>query len=290
MDRIQSILSVAGVGCFALAFVLSAVYPWAITSGTVTEATIAEVAERITPEFVDLAERYPAEFDRAHPGVREALTPQSVLADLGGSGDREAGLAAWREAHAKSLRRGRDIYVAEGCWHCHSQYVRPVSNEDIRFGPVSTWLQDNNALQRPVMWGTRRVGPDLTYEGGLRSNDWHAAHFWEPRNVSPGSVMPRFRWFFEEGFRLSRTIDPSIAERTGLAPETEYPIAGVYLTQADAEAARQRHIDALPSALRAEGERLNVTPARTLNSDGLSLIAYLQWLGTWQPTATSQED
>ena len=107
----------------------------------------------------------------------------------------------WNEKCAEALRYGHKLYVGEGCWHCHSQYVRPVAHEDTRFGPVSRWEQDNNALQRPVLWGTRRVGPDLTYEGTLRSNDWHAAHFWDPGVVSPGSVMPArsFRIVFCSG-------------------------------------------------------------------------------------------
>lgn len=287
MDRIQSILSVAGVGCFALAFVLSGIYPWMITDGTVTEATVAEVAERITPEFVDLAQRYPASFDRSHPGVREALAPDQVLVPSDDP-EWESGLGRWQAAHAESLQRGRDIYIAEGCWHCHSQYVRPVSNEDIRFGPVSRWQQDNNALQRPVMWGTRRVGPDLTYEGGLRSNDWHTAHFWNPQAVSPGSVMPRYRWFLEEGFRLVRGIDPDVADRNGLSPDTVYPIPGVYPTEAEAEQARERHVAALPPALAGEGERIRVAEGRTLNDDGLAVVSYLQWLGTWQPPSTPE--
>lgn len=289
MDRIQSILAVAGVGCFALAFVLSGVYPWMITDGTVAEASIAEVAERITPEFVDLAQRYPVAFDGAHPGVRDALAPDAVLAPPGNDPGREAGMDAWQTAHAESLRRGRDRYIAEGCWHCHSQYVRPVSNEDVRFGPVSRWQQDNNALQRPVMWGTRRVGPDLTYEGGLRSNDWHTAHFWDPQAVSPGSVMPRFRWFFEEGYRLVRGIDPDVAERNGLSPDTTYPIPGVYPTEAAAQEARERHVASLPTALSGEAERIRVEPGRTLNDDGLAVVSYLQWLGTWQPPEAPEE-
>ena len=69
---------------------------------------------------------------------------------------------------------------------------------------------DNNALQRPVLWGTRRVGPDLTHEGRLRSNDWHVAHFWDPQSVSPGSVMPPYPWFFREGWEVRRSIDPDV--------------------------------------------------------------------------------
>ena len=96
-----------------------------------------------------------------------------------------------------ALRLGRKIYVGEGCWHCHSQFVRPVSNEDRRWGPVSKTEEYQNELQRPVMFGTRRVGPDLSREGGRHSNDWHAAHFFQPTLVSEGSPMPEYPWLFD---------------------------------------------------------------------------------------------
>jgi hypothetical protein len=62
---------------------------------------------------------------------------------------------------------------------------------------VSYAREYQNALQRPVLFGTRRVGPDLSREGGRRSNDWHVAHFYDPRNVVPTTVMPPYRWFFD---------------------------------------------------------------------------------------------
>lgn len=102
------------------------------------------------------------------------------------------------EAYRQALIRGRDIYVAEACWHCHSQYVRPVSNEVLRYGPVSTPGEYENLLQLPQLFGTRRVGPDLIREGGKRTNDWHFAHFYNPRSVEPQSVMPTYSWYYEE--------------------------------------------------------------------------------------------
>lgn len=101
------------------------------------------------------------------------------------------------EDYRQGLIRGRDIYVAEACWHCHSQYVRPVSNEVLRYGPVSTPGEYENLLQLPQLFGTRRVGPDLIREGGKRTNDWHFAHFYNPRSVEPQSVMPGYTWYFE---------------------------------------------------------------------------------------------
>jgi cbb3-type cytochrome c oxidase subunit II len=96
-----------------------------------------------------------------------------------------------------ALVKGRDNYVREACWHCHSQFVRPTANEELRYGPVSTPGEYQNILNLPQLFGTRRVGPDLSREAGKRSNDWHYAHLYKPTNVVPQSVMPQYPWYFE---------------------------------------------------------------------------------------------
>ena len=156
-----------------------------------------------------------------------------------------------------------------------------MANESQRFGRVLTAADDNNELQRPVLWGTRRVGPDLTHEGGRRSNDWHMAHFWDPENTSPGSIMPEYTWFFDDGYQIFRQIDPVKAQREGIDPSREYPLPGVYPTQADAEAALERVKTETPDNLAAERDRLVVRESKGPNEIGLSITAYLQWLGTW---------
>lgn len=93
-------------------------------------------------------------------------------------------------------RRGRQVYIREGCWYCHSQYVRPVTGERFRWGPVSQ--TGEYAHDRPHLFSTRRIGPDLTRIGRKYGDDWHAAHHWNPRAVVPGSIMPAFPWLFEE--------------------------------------------------------------------------------------------
>ena len=103
-----------------------------------------------------------------------------------------------RPSYAEALQLGRDLYVGQACWHCHSQYVRPVSNEEQRFGPPSTAQEYQNALSQPHLWGTRRVGPDLSREHGKRPNDWHVAHFIRPKDLVPSSVMPPYDYYFEE--------------------------------------------------------------------------------------------
>ena len=124
---------------------------------------------------------------------------------LDASGKTHTGLLEADNAKAvRSQLRGRDLVPlavqpvgGEACWHCHSQFVRPVSNEEKRWGPVSQSYEYQNELQRPVMFGTRRVGPDLSREGGRRSNDWHAVHFFKPTTLSVGSPMPEYPWLFD---------------------------------------------------------------------------------------------
>jgi len=161
------------------------------------EQTVEEVVNaNVLNQFANLAERYPEAFARHHG------TPPPLPVNDDGAEQRTEKLAArerfFREQCAAALRLGRDVYVGEACWHCHSQFVRPVSNEDRRWGPVAASKEYSNELQRPVMFGTRRVGPDLSREGGRHGNDWHFVHFFKPRMTSPESVMPDYPWFFEE--------------------------------------------------------------------------------------------
>jgi len=127
--------------------------------------------------------------DKVHP--RQGL-PIDVPEDFKGH---YASVVAYQDA----LLRGRDLYVREACWHCHSQFVRPVSNENLFYGPVATPGEYNTTLQLPQLLGTRRVGPDLSREAGKRSNDWQLAHLYKPTNVVPDSVMPSYPWYFTEG-------------------------------------------------------------------------------------------
>src|SRR6266705_4359924 len=91
---------------------------------------------------------------------------------------------------------GRNVYQREGCWYCHSQYVRPVTGEDQRWGPVSQ--VGEYAHDRPHLLSTRRIGPDLTRVGLKYSDHWHYAHHWNPRLVVPDSNMPAFPWLYDQ--------------------------------------------------------------------------------------------
>ncbi len=168
----SGVLLIGGLGFFLFAFLSNAVVP-ILMYRHLPEKTAEElVTQNVLYQFEDLNLRYPEQFKK-YFGKPTA------------------------ENCAEALRIGRKVYVGEGCWHCHSQFVRPVSNESRRWGPVSQTVEYQNELQRPVMFGTRRVGPDLSREGGRRGNDWHAVHFFDPPSVSTGSPMPRYSWLFD---------------------------------------------------------------------------------------------
>ena len=89
---------------------------------------------------------------------------------------------------------GRNIYVREGCYHCHSQMIRPLRDEVERYGHYS--LAAESMYDQPFQWGSKRTGPDLARVGGKYSDDWHRAHLRDPRSVVPGSIMPAYPWLF----------------------------------------------------------------------------------------------
>ena len=171
MERVGASFLIAGVVTFLLGFFLQGIMP-VLTLRNVQIGSVAEATRTVTPEFAQLAEDYPEEFSRAFGEP----TPASF---------------------GRAVERGKALYIAEACWHCHSQFVRPVSNESLRFGPVSTPEEYQNRMNLPHLFGTRRVGPDLIRSAGRHSNDWHMAHLYDPRSVAPYSVMPSYPWFFD---------------------------------------------------------------------------------------------
>jgi cytochrome c oxidase cbb3-type subunit I/II len=132
-------------------------------------------------------------------GVLPALAPETRTTRVTRAVRTDLGDMKWIRHDARDYtaieRRGRAVYLREGCWYCHSQYVRPVAGEDFRWGPVSE--AGEYAHDQPHLLGTRRIGPDLTRVGLKYSDDWHYAHTWDPRITVPESIMPRFKWLFE---------------------------------------------------------------------------------------------
>jgi cytochrome c oxidase cbb3-type subunit I/II len=100
------------------------------------------------------------------------------------------------ENYTELEQLGRQVYIREGCWYCHSQYIRPVTGEDQRWGPVSQ--AGEYAFDVPHLFSTRRIGPDLTRVGLKYSDHWHFAHHWNPRLVVPESNMPSFPWLYDQ--------------------------------------------------------------------------------------------
>jgi cytochrome c oxidase cbb3-type subunit 2 len=142
---------------------------------------------------------------------------------------------------------GRDIYVREGCYNCHSQMIRPFRAEVERYGPFS--VAGEFVYDRPFQWGSKRTGPDLHRVGGRYSDDWHRIHLINPRDVVPESNMPGYPW-------LAKT--PADAERIQ-AKLLALRRLGVPYTEAEIKAA--------PGELGGKTEMD-------------ALIAYLQGLGT----------
>lgn len=100
---------------------------------------------------------------------------------------------------------GRDIYVSEGCYNCHSQMIRPFVAETERYGPFS--VAGESVYDRPHQWGSKRTGPDLARVGGRYSDEWHRVHLLDPRSVVPESNMPAFKWLAE------KTVDGELVAR-----------------------------------------------------------------------------
>jgi cytochrome c oxidase cbb3-type subunit 2 len=114
--------------------------------------------------------------------------------------------------YTPAQRLGRQIYLREGCWYCHSQFVRPVTGETRRWGPVSE--AGEYAFDVPHLFGTRRIGPDLTRVGLKYSDEWHLAHFWDPRQLSPDSIMSSYRGLFDTPEDPVRIVDDTTGGRT----------------------------------------------------------------------------
>ena len=99
---------------------------------------------------------------------------------------------------------GRDIYIREGCYNCHSQMIRPLRDEVERYGPYS--LAAESMYDHPFQWGSKRTGPDLARVGGRYSDEWHEIHLIDPRAVVPTSNMPGYPWLDETPVDIDKTV------------------------------------------------------------------------------------
>ena len=141
---------------------------------------------------------------------------------------------------------GRDIYVREGCYNCHSQMVRTLRFESERYGHYS--LAGESVYDRPFQWGSKRTGPDLARVGGRYSDDWHRVHLINPRDVVPESNMPGFPWLADrkvDGAAVTRNMS---ALRALGDPYTDEQVA-----QAAADVEGKTELDAVVAYLQALG-------------------------------------
>jgi cytochrome c oxidase cbb3-type subunit I/II len=149
-------------------------------------------------------------------GILPFIEPSARTADVSAVVRTDFGQLKWIMAEATDYtplqKLGRQVYLREGCWYCHSQYVRPVTGETRRWGPVSE--AGEYAFDVPHLWGTRRIGPDLTRVGLKYSDEWHLAHFWNPRMLSPDSIMAPFRGLFEMPADPVKIVDDGAGNRS----------------------------------------------------------------------------
>jgi cytochrome c oxidase cbb3-type subunit II len=144
---------------------------------------------------------------------------------------------------------GRDVYIREGCYLCHSQMIRPFRSETERYGPYS--LPGESVYDHPFQFGSKRTGPDLARVGGRYSDDWHRVHLLNPRDVVPESNMPRFPWLADGRLDGALTARKMEALRKVGVPYTDADIAG-----AAAAVEGKSELDALVAYLQGLGTNL----------------------------------
>jgi cytochrome c oxidase cbb3-type subunit 2 len=189
--------------------------------------------------------------------------------------------------------KGRDIYIREGCYTCHSQMIRPMRDEVERYGHYS--LAAESMYDHPFQWGSKRTGPDLARVGGRYSDAWHVDHLTNPQAVVPESIMPKY------GFLKDRLVDATyIEDRIKTDSLVGVPYTSDMIAAAKADFAAQADPNADTTDLQARygaaafkgGKDVNV--ANFDNAPGVSemdaLIAYLQVLGTMVDFSTFQPD
>jgi cytochrome c oxidase cbb3-type subunit 2 len=171
---------------------------------------------------------------------------------------------------------GRNIYVREGCYLCHSQMIRPLRDEVERYGHYS--LAAESMYDRPFQWGSKRTGPDLARVGGKYSDAWHRDHLRDPRSVVPGSIMPDYSWLEKTDLDYSHIGRDLIVQSELGVPYTKQDIADAeqdVVTQATQDSPNA-------AALAKRYPKVNVrdfdgNPSHITEAD--ALIAYLQMLG-----------
>ncbi|MBL6614981.1 MAG: cytochrome-c oxidase, cbb3-type subunit II [Reyranella sp.] len=171
---------------------------------------------------------------------------------------------------------GRNIYIREGCYVCHSQQIRPFKDEVERYGHYS--LAAESMYDKPFQWGSKRTGPDLARVGGRYSNDWHVGHLVSPRDVVPESIMPAYPFLAQRRLQTADVAQHLKALRLGGTPYSDDMIKNAeadLLAQATPDADTDALLKRYPRAV--IGKAMSQTQAITEMD---ALVAYLQMLGT----------
>jgi cytochrome c oxidase cbb3-type subunit 2 len=172
---------------------------------------------------------------------------------------------------------GRNIYVREGCYLCHSQMIRPLRDEVERYGHYS--LAAESMYDRPFQWGSKRTGPDLARVGGKYSDNWHQDHLRDPRSVVPGSVMPNYSWLANTDLDYQHLEQDLKVQSILGVPYTADMIGNVAAdVVAQATTDSPAAADLAKRYPKAQARDFDGNPNRISEAD--ALIAYLQLLGT----------
>ncbi|MCC6205286.1 MAG: cytochrome-c oxidase, cbb3-type subunit II [Hyphomicrobiales bacterium] len=180
---------------------------------------------------------------------------------------------------------GRNIYVREGCYVCHSQMIRPFRDEVERYGHYS--LAAESMYDHPFQWGSKRTGPDLARVGDRYSNEWHVEHLVDPRSVVPESIMPRY------GFLKDKTLDvKNFSTQLVASARVGVPYTQEMIDNAAADLVAQADPNADTSGIEARYPKAKVgdfdgNPQAVTEMD--ALVAYLQMLGTLVDFSTYDE-
>ncbi len=171
---------------------------------------------------------------------------------------------------------GRDIYVREGCYNCHSQMIRPFRDEVERYGHYS--LAAESMYDHPFQWGSKRTGPDLARVGGRYSDEWHVQHLENPQSVVPQSIMPQYSFLSQRSLRVPDPEAMLAALQIVGVPYSEEDLAQAgydLVAQADPDVPANDLEERYPGA---QVRDFDGDPARVTEMD--ALVAYLQMLGT----------
>lgn len=183
---------------------------------------------------------------------------------------------------------GYNIYIREGCYNCHSQQVRPLRDEVVRYGHYS--LAAESMYDHPFQWGSKRTGPDLARVGGKYSDEWHTAHLKEPRDLVPESIMPSYEFLLHKPLK---TYD--LRQHLNALKKVGVPYTEEMIEDAEKDARKQATGEArtdISSLHEHYGENINARdfdgqPGKISEMD--ALIAYLQVLGTMVDFESAQK-